>query len=138
MAHFAELNENNVVLRVLVVDNGQEDRGHEFLSDDLGFGGRWEKTSYNTRAGIHYNSETNEPSLDQTKAYRKNYAGIGFTFDETRDAFIPPKPFESWLLNEDTCGWDAPIPKPAEGLWNWNEEMLSWEAEYDLPEAPVE
>lgn len=127
MAHFAELNENNVVLRILVVDNGQENLGQEFLSQDLGLGGRWEKTSYNTRSGIYYDPETSEPSSEQTKAYRKNYAGIGFTFDEIRDAFIPPKSFESWILNEETCCWEVPIPKPTEGSWIWNEEIVNWE-----------
>jgi hypothetical protein len=130
MAHFTELDENNVVLRILVVGNEQEHRGQEFLSQDLSLGGRWEKTSYNTRLGIHYNPETGEPSADQTKSYRKNYAGIGFTFDEIRDAFIPPKPFESWILNEDTCSWEAPIPRPTEGLWGWNEEIVNWEEMY--------
>lgn len=128
MAHFAELDENNVVLRVLVVANEQEHRGQEFLSKDLNLGGRWEQTSYNTKFGIYYDSNTNEPSPDQYKAYRKNYAGIGFTFDEERDAFIPPKPFPSWILDEDTCGWKAPIPMPqTDELWVWNEEMLQWE-----------
>jgi len=127
MAHFAEIDENNVVLRVLVVDNEQEHRGQEFLAEDLGLGGVWKKTSYNTRGGIHYNPETNEPSADQTKAYRKNYAGIDFTFDEQRDAFIPPKPFESWVLDEETCLWEAPIPMPEEGAWEWNEETQQWE-----------
>jgi hypothetical protein len=135
MAHFAELDENNVVLRILVIDNGQEGRGQEFLSQDLGLGGRWEKTSYNTCLGIYYNPENGQPSSDQTKSYRKNYAGIGFTFDETRDAFIPPKPFESWILNENTCSWEAPIPMPIEGLWIWNEEIENWA---EQPPAPSE
>lgn len=134
MAHFAELDENNIVLRVLVVDNEQENRGQEFLAEDLGLGGRWEKTSYNTRAGVHYDVNTSEPSADQTKAYRKNYAGIGFTFDEIRDAFIPPKTFESWVLNEFSCIWEPPIPMPETGgTWAWNEELGNWQ-QVPLPE----
>ena len=101
MAHFAEIDENNIVTRVLVVGDDQENRGQEFLANDLGLGGTWKKTSYNTVGGVHSNGGT---------PFRKNYAGIGFTFDEARDAFIPPKPFNSWNLNEDTCLWEAPIP----------------------------
>lgn len=128
MAHFAEIDENNIVLRVLVVDNEQEDRGQEFLAEDLDLGGIWKKTSYNTRGGIYYDPNTNQPSADQTKAYRKNYAGVGFTFDETRNAFIPPKPFNSWILNEESCLWEAPIPMPENGgPWTWNEEILNWQ-----------
>jgi hypothetical protein len=133
MAHFAEVDESNIVLRVLVVDNEQEDRGQEFLAEDLGLGGKWEKTSYNTRGGIHYNPETNEPSADQSKAYRKNYAGVGYIFDEQRDAFIPPRPFDSWILNEVSCLWEPPIPMPEEGVWSWNEETQNWE-EIQIPE----
>jgi len=128
MAHFAEIDENNIVLRVLVAPDEQEDRGQEFLAEDLNLGGRWKKTSFNTYGGIHKNPETNEPSADQTKSFRKNYAGIGFTFDEERDAFIPPKPFPSWILNEDTCWWEPPIPMPNDGgTWIWNEEQQQWE-----------
>ena len=120
MAHFAEIDENNIVTRVLVVGDDQEDRGQEFLANDLGLGGTWKKTSYNTQGGVHVNGGT---------PYRKNYAGIGFTFDEARDAFIPPKPFNSWNLNEDTCLWEAPTPMPVEEgkLFTWNEETTSWD-----------
>jgi hypothetical protein len=120
MAHFAEIDENNIVTRVLVVGDDQEDRGQEFLANDLGLGGIWKKTSYNTQGGVHVNGGT---------PYRKNYAGIGFTFDEARDAFIPPKPFNSWNLNEDTCLWEAPTPMPVEEgkLFTWNEETTSWD-----------
>jgi hypothetical protein len=108
MAHFAEIDENNTVVRVLVVPDEQEHRGQDFLADDLGLGGRWIQTSYNSRI-------------------RKNYAGIGFTFDENRDAFIAPKPYESWQLDESTCVWFAPIERPNDGkLYDWNEEALSW------------
>lgn len=107
MAHFAELDSNNIVIRVLVVADDQEHRGHDFLANDLGLGGTWVQTSYNRRI-------------------RKNYAGIGYTYDETRDAFIPPKPYDSWVLNEDTCQWEPPIPYPSEGMWQWDETTLSW------------
>ena len=118
MAHFAEIDENNVVTRVLVVSDDQQDRGHEFLSQDLGLGGTWLKTSYNTIAGEHKNGGT---------PFRKNYAGIGFTYDADRDAFIPPKPFDSWLLDEDKCIWEAPTPMPTdEKLYNWDEDTTSW------------
>ena len=77
---------------------------------------------------MHYAPNTNEPSADQSKALRKNYAGIGYTYDATRDAFIPPQPFNSWTLNEDTCLWDSPVPYPEDGkLYKWNEEILNWE-----------
>lgn len=99
MAHFVQVDENNIVVRVLVVPNEQEDRGQEFLANDLGLGGTWLKTSYNTFAGQHQLGGT---------PFRKNYAGIGFTYDPTRDAFIPPKPGDEYFLNEDTCQWELP------------------------------
>ena len=120
MAHFAEIDENNIVTRVLVVDNEQEDRGQEFLATDLGLGGTWKKTSYNTMGNVH--------ALGGTP-FRKNYAGIGFTYDESRDAFIAPKPFASWVLDEATCIWNAPTPMPVvEGkMFMWVEEDLNWQ-----------
>jgi len=119
MAHFAQIDENNVVVQVLVVPDAQEERGQEFLANDLGLGGTWKKTSYNTSGGVHANGGT---------PYRKNYAGIGYTYDATRDAFIPPKPFASWTLNETTCLWDAPVAYPTDGkLYTWNEETTSWD-----------
>jgi hypothetical protein len=85
----------------------------------------YKQTSYNTRGGVHYTD--GEPSEDQRKALRFNYAGIGFTYDEGRDAFIPPKPYESWLLNEDTCLWEAPVAYPEDGEdYTWDEESTSW------------
>ena len=84
------------------------------------------QTSYNTRGGIHYTNGV--PSLDQSKAFRKNYAGIGYYYDEIRDAFIPPKPFPSSILNEETCLWDSPVPYPNDGkMYTWNEDILNWE-----------
>lgn len=116
MAHFAKL-ENNVVTQVIVVsnqdildENGQEseEKGIEFCSNLLG--GTWKQTSYNAKI-------------------RKNYAGIGYTYDEGRDAFIPPKPYNSWLLDETTCQWKAPVDYPADGKrYTWNEEKTSWDA----------
>jgi hypothetical protein len=128
MAHFAELDENNIVLRVIVISNEEEHRGQAFLAEDLGLSGRWIQTSYNTHGGIHYDPETREPSDNQLKSFRKNYAGENYTYDEQRDAFIPPKPFESWILDEETCWWQPPIPMPETGgPWAWNEEIENWE-----------
>jgi len=119
MAHFAEIDENNIVLRVLVVDDLHEERGEEYLSEELGFGGRWIQTSYNTAGGQHKNGGI---------PLRKNYAGIGYTYDEQRDAFIPPKDFASFILNEETCLWECPIPYPQDGnIYFWNEENQSWD-----------
>jgi hypothetical protein len=119
MAHFAEIDAEGTVLRVLVVADAQEDRGQEFLADDLGLGGTWKKTSYNTVGGVHSNGGT---------PYRKNYAGIGFKYDNALDAFIPPKPYASWDLNEDTCLWEAPTPMPVEEgkFFTWDEDTTSW------------
>lgn len=117
MAHWAELDENNIVTRVLVGSNEDPDEGYQWLIDNLG--GTWVKTSYNTQGGVH--------SLGGTPL-RKNYAGIGYSYDETRDAFIPPKPFASWNLNEDTCLWEAPVAYPTDGqMYRWNEDTTSWE-----------
>ena len=119
MAHFAEVDSNNVVLRVLVVGNDQEERGQEFLANDLGLGGTWLKTSYNTQGGVHTSGGT---------PFRKNYAGIGYTYDAGRDAFIPPKPFNSWTLDEETCLWNAPVAYPNDGgMYTWNEDNQSWD-----------
>jgi hypothetical protein len=111
MSHWAEIDSNNIVLRVLVGDNNDPagDEGYQWLLDNLG--GTWVKTSYNANI-------------------RKNYAGIGYSYDSVLDAFIPPKPFESWVLNEETCQWDAPKPRPdsIDGeMWLWNETNLDWE-----------
>lgn len=116
MSHFAEINNEYTVTRVLVVDQ-------DFINTGvLGDPKNWIQTSYNTRGGIHYSSETGKPSEDQTKALRKNYAGVGYSYDATRDAFIPPKPFDSWTLNENTCLWEAPIAYPTDGkLYEWVE-----------------
>jgi len=121
MGHFAKVS-NGIVTKVIVAE---ADFFNNFVDDSPG---KWIQTSYNTRGGVHYQPNTNEPSEDQSKALRKNYAGIGYTYDSTRDAFIPPQPFNSWTLNEDTCLWDSPVAYPEDGkLYKWNEEMLNWE-----------
>jgi hypothetical protein len=121
MAHYAFLDENNVVTHVIV----GKDEGEDGIDWEDFYGAV--RTSYNTGGGVYYDPETNQPALDQSKAFRKNYAGIGYTYDKTRDAFVPPKPFESWLLNEDTCCWDPPVPYPTDGkVYYWDETSLSW------------
>ena len=120
MAHFAELDGDNIVTRVLVVNDADASDGQNFLANTLGLGGTWKQTSYNTSGGVHSTGGT---------PFRKNYAGIGYTYDSGRDAFIPPKPYASWLLNEDTCLWDAPTPMPVEEgkIFKWVEEDLNWQ-----------
>jgi hypothetical protein len=125
MAHFVKLNAENYVIFVTVARNEDENREIEISQET---GEIYKRTSYNTRGGIHYQPDNNTPSLDQSKAFRKNYAGIGYYYDSIRDAFIPPKPFPSWTLNEDTCLWQSPIPYPNDGkMYQWNEETGNWE-----------
>ena len=117
MAHFAELDENNIVLRVIVVSNAdtsdvngveREEIGVAFCRSLFGSSTIWKQTSYNGN-------------------FRKNYAGIGYLYDASRDAFIPPRPFLSWLLNEQTCLWEAPVAYPNDGKgYRWDEPTLSW------------
>ncbi len=115
MAHFAELDENNVVTRVIVVANKDtaDANGNEVESIGVAFcqrlfGGNWKQTSY------HGN-------------IRKNYAGIGYTYDASIDAFVPPKPYPSWVLNPDTAQWEAPVPMPTDGkMYSWDEATQSW------------
>jgi len=122
MAHFAEIDDKNIVLRVIVVADEDcllggvesEEVGASFCSSLLG--GRWVQTSYNRRI-------------------RKNFAGIGYSYDEQADAFIPPQPFPSWSINTSSYEWQPPIPRPEEGLWAWDEELLSW-TEIDLSTIP--
>jgi len=126
MAHFAKLDGSNTVVFVTV--GRDEDDGKELeLSERTG--DVYKQTSYNTRGGVHYNPLTNTPSQDQTKALRKNYAGVGYTYDPIRDAFIPPKPYNSWVLDEDTCLWNPPTPLPQDAtsvMYMWDEPTLSW------------
>lgn len=89
--------------------------------------GQWLQTSYNTRGGVHYQPDSNTPSADQSKALRKNYAGVGYSYDATKDAFIPPQPFASWALDEATCLWNAPVAMPTDGKpYSWDEATTSW------------
>jgi hypothetical protein len=121
MSHFAKI-ENGIVTFVTV--GRQEDDGRELELCER-TGDTYRQTSYNTHGGVHYRDGV--PSADQSKALRKNYAGIGYTFDEERDAFIPPKPFDSWILNEDTCLWQPPTPYPADGgMYEWDEVNGDW------------
>ena len=123
MAHFAKLDSNNVVIFVTV--GRDEDNGKE-AELTARTGDVYKQTSYNTRGGVHYQAD-GTPSADQSKAFRKNYAGLGYTYDEERDAFIPPKPYASWVLNETSCLWDAPVPYPTDGkLYQWDEDTTSW------------
>jgi hypothetical protein len=118
MAHFAEIDNDNKVLRVLVIDNEHERNGQQYLADDLGFGGTWIQTSYNTHRGVH--------DLGGIPL-RKNYAGIGYTYDESRDAFIAPQNFPSWILDEDSCTWNPPVEYPSDGkVYLWDEDSISW------------
>ena len=121
MAHFAKV-VNNVVSQVITAD-------HEFFNNFVDDSpGEWLQCSYNTRGGIHYLPNSNTPSDDQTKALRKNYAGVGFTYDRELDAFIPPQPYASWNLNEETCLWECPVAYPEDdGMYEWNEENQSWD-----------
>jgi hypothetical protein len=128
MASFAKLNSENIVEQVLSVHNNElldngvesETKGITFLKNLYGEDTNWKQTSYNTNAGVH--------SLGGTP-FRKNHAGIGYTYDEQRDAFIAPKPnYSSWVLNENTCQWEAPVSYPQDGnIYGWNESTLSWD-----------
>ncbi len=127
MASFAKLNSENIVEQVLsihnneLLDNGveSETKGITFLKNLYGQDTNWKQTSYNTYGGVHILGGT---------PFRKNHAGIGYTYDQQRDAFIPPKPYNSWILNETTCLWDALVARPNdEGRYTWNESTLSWD-----------
>jgi hypothetical protein len=114
LAHFARINENNVVTQVIVVDNKDTSDAAGVEKEHIGaafcerlFGGTWKQTSYNGNK-------------------RKNYAGIGYTYNADIDAFVPPKPFASWLLNNETAQWEAPVPMPEDGRWAWDEDTTSW------------
>ena len=125
MAHFAELNENNIVLRVIVVSDDDAIDGENFCRDLVG--GSWKQTSYNTRGGVHYEPDTHTP--DGGVAIRKNYANIGYVFDEGRDAFMTVQPYPSWTLDENTCFWKPPVPEPlavSGGYYKWNEATVNW------------
>jgi hypothetical protein len=120
MAHFAKVN-NGIVEQVIVAEP-------EFFDTFVDSSpGQWIQTSYNTRGGVHHDPITGEPSIDQSKALRKNYAGIGYTYDSRLDAFIPPSPFPSWVLDEDVCLWSAPVSYPKDGkTYKWDESITNW------------
>jgi len=125
MAHFAQIDDQGIVTRVLVIEQDEIDTGA------WGDPASWVQTSYNTRAGVYYTPNANPmiPDPDQSKAFRKNYAADGFIYDALRDAFIPPRPFPSWVLNEDDCLWYAPVPSPAADEntpYAWDEDSQSW------------
>lgn len=113
MAHFAQIDDNNIVVQVIVAEQ-------DFVnSGAVGDPSKWIQTSYNTHGGVHKLGGM---------PLRKNYAGIGYTYDNVRDAFIAVKPFTSWTLNESTCLWEAPVPYPNDGeVYRWDEDTLSWQ-----------
>ena len=119
MGHYAQVI-NGIVTQVIVAEQ-------EFInSGSVGDPSQWIQTSYNTRFGKYYTPNTTDLDPDQSKAFRKNYAGIGYSYDPVRDAFIPEKPYDSWVLNEETCNWEAPIPMPDDGVYVWDEQNLNW------------
>lgn len=126
MGHMAKIQDGLVVF--VSVSRDEDDNRELDISQQTGE--TYRRTSYNTRGGVHYNPATGEPSADQSKAFRMNYAGIGYSYDPDfgpDGAFIPPQPFPSWVLNPDTALWDAPTPMPTEGgPWMWDEATLSW------------
>lgn len=134
MAHYAKISENSKVLGVEVVADsdtynadGIEDEtvGIDFLTRIHGWP-LWAKCSYNTKGGKHYGADGNE-SADQSKAFRKNYPAIGWTWDKNKDMFYSPKPYDSWAIDENTGFWEAPIPKPDDGLdYYWDEAITNW------------
>jgi hypothetical protein len=127
MAYYAFLDNNNIVTEIITGKNEDE----ENIDWEQHYGQirkqTCKRTSYNTKSGVHYDSTTNQPSADQSKAFRKNFAGIGYIYDENLDAFIPPRPYFSWVLNENTCQWQPPIPMPDDNKpYIWVDKTLSW------------
>jgi len=121
MAHYAKI-EQGIVTKVIVAE---ADFFDTFIDDSPG---NWIQTSYNTRGGVHYQPNSNTPSENQSLALRKNFAGVGYSYDQTRDAFIPPKPYASWTLNDTTCLWEAPVAYPDDGKeYEWNETTKQWD-----------
>ncbi len=119
MSYFAEINSKNIVQRVIAADQ-------DFInSGAVGDSSNWVQTSYNTRGGVHYAPNSNTP--DDGIALRKNFASIGDIYDETRDAFYTTRPYASWILNEETCVWEAPVDYPDDGKrYSWDEVSTSW------------
>ena len=118
MSYFARIS-NSIVVQVIAIEKDMLDTGNWGDPND------WVQTSYNTRGGVHYAPNSNTP--DGGIALRKNYAGLGYTYDSDKDAFIAPKPFRSWILDNDTCQWNAPTPYPDDGkIYYWDEDTTSW------------
>ena len=121
MAHFAKIGKGRKVEKVIVISNNDapnEQAGVDFIHNLYKEKDLWKQTSYNTHGGVHKLGGT---------PFRKNYATVGGTYDQTRDAFIPPKPFNSWILNETTCRWEAPVAYPTDGQeYSWNESTNNW------------
>jgi hypothetical protein len=151
MAHFAKLNNNNIVIEVMVVNNNElydefgnqsEQKGIDFLTNWSGGHSNWKQTSYNTIGGVYYLptpthsytvppipplSSEGIPGPDQSLAFRGNYAGPGFIYDQANDVFYAPQPYPSWILNNITWTWEAPIPMPVdEKIYQWDEPTVSW------------
>lgn len=131
MGHFAKVVDGKVT-QVIVAEK-------EFFDTFVDTSpGAWLRTSYNMRGGVHYEPNSDQPKADQSQALRKNYAGIGYSYDAVRDAFIPPQPFPSWTLNEQTCLWECPVPQPQDGkIYKWDEPTLSWVEVVDPNATPV-
>jgi hypothetical protein len=130
MSHFAQIDGNNIVQQVLVIDQAEIDTGN------WGDPATWIQTSYNTHGGVYYTPGTSTPDPDQSKALRKNYAGIGFTWDGI--GFFSPKPYSSWLLNSFSYLWEAPVPMPEPNsppFYEWDEAALSW---VQAPNQPLD
>jgi hypothetical protein len=144
MAHYATLNDENIVTSIFV---GKDENNLEPNITDWEDFYRAKRTSYNTRGGVYYNPNSSQPHLNQSKAFRKNYAGIGYTYDEQRDAFIPPQPYPSWVLDEFSCLWNSPIAHPDNGHipsyylpyhgYYWNEECTNWSLNKPFPSWQV-
>ena len=122
MAHFAKINDSNIVEQVIVVSNDvatSESAGVTFINTLYGTSDTWKQTSYNTQGNLHILGGT---------PFRKNCAGIGYTYDASKDAFIPPKPYNSWTLNNTTCLWESPVDMPDDDKrYTWNESNLEWD-----------
>ena len=128
MGHYAKVLDG----KVTQVITAKEDFFQTFVDTSPG---QWIKTSYNTRGGVHYEPDSDTPSADQSKALRKNYAGIGYNYDPVKDIFYPPQPFPSWVLDDNTALWNAPVPYPNDGkLYTWDEATVSW---VEVPAPPV-
>lgn len=134
MAHYALLDSDNIVIEVFVGKDEDDTTEPDWELYYAADGYLCKRTSYNTRAGVYHDPQSNEIALDQSKAFRKNFAEVGFTYDHERDAFIPPKPFDSWLLDEFSCRWIPPVQKPSDDGYFWSEEKQTW---VHIPSRPT-